>query len=767
MKFLSLFSIIILSSVGVSPLLAQTEKKPLSFNDVRLWRSHSTTLSDDGQWYTNHYRLNDKPKTKKDTSLQQLTDQTSEDFYTDNNKTNVLYIHHVDDGLKYEVPDGNRPLFSHDSKWIAYKVEKTDNDKNDKEKGESYVELKHLETGFTTKFETNADYSFPEEQDYFISAGKNDLLVFDLENRTEHFIGNVGEYVADKNSDYVAYTINTEDKRGNGIYLYHPQDRTTRTITTGNCIFSNLAWNSSANALASYKYSKEEAGQDSVNIIVIDGLNGSNPSLTEYAANEIEGLPENRSIAANPGKKQNDIVWSKDGGRLFIKLKPIKSDNEADKAEDDATVQVWHWKDKKLLSERIKDVEYDMNKTYRAIFFRESKKIVPLTSEELQNYIYSEGTDDWAIGTDNREYLSDWDINQHDLYRLNLKTGEKELIETGYRSWYGDQIQVSPDGTKAFLWNEKDYWIYDFASNTKRNITENLPVSFIDAEYDQWGWVKSYGFVGWMKDRKAVMANHKYDLWIIPIDGSAKAENLTAATRGSEPIRFRWEDRKSLNESEWEKRYLDLSKPQFLTAFHTKTKYSGLYRLANKAVTKVAFEPQYYFTGWYPNQVYQAKNSDAILFRKGDVQHSFETYLSDQDFSNPRKITNTNPQQENYIWGKRILIDYTNDDGVPLQGTLTIPENYKEGEKLPMIVYSYEKLSYLRYFYSSPRLGSTVPDMLYVSNGYLLLEPDIHFNVGTPHSDMHESIDAAIEKVIELGYVDEERIGYNGFSFGG
>ena len=41
------------------------------------------------------------------------------------------------------------------------------------------------------------------------------------------------------------------------------------------------------------------------------------------------------------------------------------------------------------------------------------------------------------------------------------------------------------------------------------------------------------------------------------------------------------------------------------------------------------------------------------------------------------------------------------------------------------------------------------------------------FNVGTPHSDMHECIGAAIEKVIELGYVDEYRIGYQGYSFGG
>lgn len=770
-KLSLLLTIIALNPLGSNPLLSQSDKQAFTLNDMRLWRSHSTELSDDGQWYTNHYRLNDKPDSKKDTVLQKLTEQTSQEFYTDNNKTDVLYIHHVEKGLKYEIPDGSKPLFSHDSQWIAYQIVKEADTKgqDDQKKDTTYLELKHLPSNFTVRYESDASYSFPEKKNYLISAGKNDLLVYDLEHRHEHFIGNVGEYLVDKNSNYIAYTINTEDQRGNGIYLYHPPDRTTRTLTTGNFIFSNLAWNVNKNALAAFKFNKKKKETDygSLSMVVVEGVDADLPNLIEYAAKEMEGLPKDRGLAASPGKKQNNILWSKDGQRLFVRLKEIKSGEEKEKVADEATVQVWHWKDKKLLSERIVDAETENSKTYRAIFFRDSKKIVPLTGEEIQNYIYSEGTDEWAIGTDNRKYLSDWDVNQHDLYRINLKTGEKKLIETGYRSRFGNQVQMSPDGTKAILWDEKDYWFYDFASNTRRNITKDLPVSFIDTEYDSWGWVKSYGFVGWVKDRDAVLVNHKFDLWLLPIDKGEKAQNLTKSARGNASIRFRWEDRKSLSAPEQEERYLDLSKPNFLVAFDTKTKYNGFYKLERNQVTKVVFEPEYFFAGWYPNLIHKAKNSDAILFRKGDVQNYFESYLSDTNFSKPRKISNTNPQQEKYIWGKSILIDYTNDDGVPLQATLNIPENYKQGDKLPMIVYSYEKLSYLRYFYSSPRLGSIAPTMLYVSNGYLYLEPDIHFNVGTPHSDMHESIDAAIEKVIELGYVDEKRIGYNGFSFGG
>ena len=38
------------------------------------------------------------------------------------------------------------------------------------------------------------------------------------------------------------------------------------------------------------------------------------------------------------------------------------------------------------------------------------------------------------------------------------------------------------------------------------------------------------------------------------------------------------------------------------------------------------------------------------------------------------------------MWGRRVLFDYKNKDGVRLQGILALPDDYKPGEKRPMIV---------------------------------------------------------------------------------
>ncbi len=778
MNYSSYLSIVIsLALFGNYKLAAQSGKEPFSFESVKLWRTHTTTLSDDGEWYTVRYSLFDKPESKKDTTKDNRTELKFKEYYGEDNQTDILYISSSKDGIKYRIPDGSKPVFSSASDWIAYQIKPDSEKKNEgkKEKDKAIIELKHLESGFTVKYESNATYRFLEDQKYFVTADKNTLLIYDLDHRREHFIGNIGEYLVDKKSEYIVYTISTEDKRGNGIYLYHPGKRTTRALQTGNHLYSNLSWNNSKNALAAYRYNKAEGKIDhsNMNILVISGIDAEVSESVAYPVKDLKGVPEDMGLAVKSGKFANEITWSDDGNRLFLKIKKYgqsdeKKENKEENSKEKSTVQIWHWKDKKLLSERIMEKENNKNEVFDALFFRNSKTLIPLTGEEIQQLIHSKGTDKWAIGTDNRTYLSDWDVYKNDLYSINLKTGSKTLIEQKYSSRYSTGLEMSPNGEKVILWDGAHFWCYDFNKASKQNISEGLAISFIDKDYDKFGFSPNYGFVGWVKGQNAVIVNHKLDLWLLPLDDASKAQNLTASVTTKDSIRFRFENYRFTKKPEIEERYIDLSAPNLLYAFHTKTKHAGYYNLQNRQLQELIYKPVSFSSPWRRYEVVKSKKADVIIYKMGDYQDYPEAFLSKLDFSSPQKITNTNPQQEMFKWGKRILIDYTNDDGVPLQGILSIPNDYKKGQKLPMLVYSYEKRSYNRYSYPMPYLnGATVPEMLYVSEGYLFLQPDIHFNVGTPHSDMHECIDAAIEKVIELGYVDEQRIGYEGFSFGG
>ncbi|MEM1219169.1 MAG: prolyl oligopeptidase family serine peptidase, partial [Bacteroidota bacterium] len=761
---------ILLTSLLPHQSISQSEKEVLSIDKMRQWRKHAVTMSDNGEWYTTLYRLVDEPEEAADTVDLTTVQEEISAYYGDENQTDVLYVHSVQQGLKYQIPNGAKPIFSSASDWIAYRVE-PDTENDEKER----IELKQLATGFTVQYESSAAFRFLEDKNYFVTADDHSLMIYDLNQRSEHYIGDVGEYLVNKKSEYIVYTISSEDKRGNGIYLYDPAKKTTRALQTGSFLFSNLTWNHSVDALAYYKYEMVEGQIDHENIslVMTSSLKRELVEKVEYPSQEMEGLDEYMGLAVKDSRSANPIIWSKDGNRCFVKIKAYdqaeETESENSPVVENATVQVWHWKDEKLLSQRIMEYDRQQNKVFDAVFVRRSNTLIPLTSDEIQKIRYSKGTDQWAIGMDNRNYISDWDVEKNDLYRINLRTGKKKLIRKNHTgSYWNPNYELSPDGTKVVYWDEAHYWVYDFATGNSRNITEGLDVSFVKADFDQFGQVPAYGFTGWVKGQNAVLVNHQYDLWQLPLDGATKAKNLTASVTAKEPIRFRVEDFRFEDEDETADRYIDLSSPIYLHAYHTKTKYAGFYSLQEGQLKELIYGPASFFGPSYGYDIIKSEGSNTIIYRKEDYQNASEAYLSKKDFSKAKKITNTNPQQEKFKWGKRILIDYTNDDGVPLRGILSIPEGYEPGQKLPMVVYSYEKYSWRMYRYPTPyRSGASVPEMLYVSDGYLFLQPDIHFNVGTPHSDMHECIDAAIKKVIELGYVDEDRIGYEGFSFGG
>jgi dipeptidyl aminopeptidase/acylaminoacyl peptidase len=114
-----------------------------------------------------------------------------------------------------------------------------------------------------------------------------------------------------------------------------------------------------------------------------------------------------------------------------------------------------------------------------------------------------------------------------------------------------------------------------------------------------------------------------------------------------------------------------------------------------------------------------------------------------------------------------VLFDYKDKDGHKLQGTLAIPDDYQPGQKLPMLVDFYEKNSQNLNKYEAPRYANSPQYVDYVSNGYLVMVPDIYYHTGRSHTDMLNSIEAAVKKVEDLGYADPKRVGLHGHSYSG
>jgi dipeptidyl aminopeptidase/acylaminoacyl peptidase len=113
------------------------------------------------------------------------------------------------------------------------------------------------------------------------------------------------------------------------------------------------------------------------------------------------------------------------------------------------------------------------------------------------------------------------------------------------------------------------------------------------------------------------------------------------------------------------------------------------------------------------------------------------------------------------------LVNWISSDGVPLKGLLYKPEDFDPKKKYPMIAYFYEQLSDGLHNYVAPSGRNVINPTHYASNGYLIFEPDIHYETGYPGPSALKSIVPGVEMLLARGFVDPKGLGLQGQSWGG
>ena len=146
-------------------------------------------------------------------------------------------------------------------------------------------------------------------------------------------------------------------------------------------------------------------------------------------------------------------------------------------------------------------------------------------------------------------------------------------------------------------------------------------------------------------------------------------------------------------------------------------------------------------------QAIKAEKADRVdLHASRRSRSSPTTGCVDDAFASPKKVTNANPFIDEYAWGSKVLVDFKNSKGQRLQGTLTLPANYQPGKKYPMLVYFYEKLSNTHHTFAMPQFDDRPHFAEYASDGYLVLQPDIVYEIGKPGSSALDCVTSGDEE---------------------
>ena len=318
--------------------------------------------------------------------------------------------------------------------------------------------------------------------------------------------------------------------------------------------------------------------------------------------------------------------------------------------------------------------------------------------------------------------------------------------------------RFSPEAKFIYWYNNIDsaWYAYQIETEKIQQITDNKTVPFYDEINDRPMYPWSYGIAGWTTNDQCILINDRYDIWSIDPTGKEAPYNLTNGR--DRQMRYRY------IRLEEEERNIDLSKPVYLHVFDEKTKGGGYATLQKGELRSLVFDANFRFQ----SRPKKAQKANQLLFTKENFQTFPDLHLTDLNFSKVKKISSANPQQKDYSWGTIELYEWTDLNGNKLTGLLVKPENFDPTKKYPMLVNFYEKSSNRLHQHRTPLPGrSTINYPFYASKGYIIFNPDVPYRIGYPGESAYNAVIPGVASLIEKGFVDKDRIGVQGHSWGG
>ena len=821
---LSLLQIVILV-VLVLPLAvasgtAAGAKKPVSYDAYDGWRAiQGTQLSRDGQWLV--YALVPQDG---DGELVALNLKTNKEYRAARGKQPVLTVDGKFVAYTFAPPKADVDKAKKDKKkpeeqpknglgimnlatgevttvervksfkvpeesgaFVAYLMEpplkKPDEKKDEAKKEEA---KKEPEVKPESKKE-EAKTEEPKKEEKKKEPG-TDFVVRELASGKESTIAEVVDYVWSKPGTWLAYGVSSKTPENDGAFAWEAASGKTVALLKGLGNYKNLVfdergaqlaftsdrddhkseksasklyyWPPAANKLppaAGTAKPAPAASQLSSATGVTELAPGavkltSAPGATELVPSGAKGFPVGMSVSEE-GRPQ----FSKDGGRLFFGIAAAPKAEPKD-ATEPIKVDIWNWKDSYLQPMQKAQADEDKKRTLMCVMHLgpKEKKFVALASADVPDIVLSEDAK-VALGSSDLPYrqLVSWDRGYEDNYLVDLADGSKKKVLE--KSPSGATISAGGNYLLYFNDGDRNYYAYRVADGKTFNLTAKLGVSLVDETWDTPDEPGPYGSGGWTDGDKSVLIYDRYDIWEILPDG-AKARMITNGIGRRDKIVFRYAaldpDRKTVPATE----------PIILTATNDITRASGAYRatLSNPADPAGIAMFDKLFGG-----LRKAKNADVFSFTLQRFEEFPDLWVSGGSFSAARKVSDANPQQAGYSWGKAERIDYINGDGVTLPAVLIKPDDFDPTKKYPLMVYIYETMAEGLNRYYPPSPGTNINFTRYVSNGYVILMPDIIYEVGYPGPSALKCVIPAIEKVLGMGFIDPKRVGIQGHSWGG
>lgn len=600
-----------------------------------------------------------------------------------------------------------------------------------------------------------------EKKPKWKSKGTELVLYNMATGETKSFKG-VMDYEMSKSGNYLFFEQDEANKDNpSGVYAYETATGTLTALNEGLEDYKKLTIDESGEQLAFLATANEK--KEDHKFFSLMYWKAGEAAASIVADTTTAGIPDYWKVSENAS-----VRFSDSGKRLYMGTapRPVEYAYETDTMllkDDKPDVDVWSYNDPFIQPMQKLQMGREKNRSYRAMIDLDSKNLVQLATPSLEEISIDYEVDlDFYLSIDDKgsRVQMTWDTQRaRDIYKVNVKTGRAELLVAGTKGFGG----LSPEGKYVMFANPEDghWYSMNVATKALKNLTKGMKVQFSNELHDSPSLAGSYGSPGWTDNDEALYLYDRYDIWKFDPDGVKAPQIVTkgAGRKNKVIYRYTYLDRDA--------RTIDTSAPVVVSAFNEWTKASGF---AKVDLDKGSVPATIVMEDMSINGLIKAKNADRVLVRKSTWREFREVYVANSvNLDGLKKLTNVGAQEEPYKRGTAELVEFKSGyDQEKMQAILYKPENFDPNKKYPMIVYFYERRSDSFHSHGSPApSASTVNIPYFVSNDYMVLVPDIKYEVGYPGRSAMNHVIPATKAAIAKGGIDESKMAIQGQSWGG
>ncbi|MFR9504005.1 MAG: prolyl oligopeptidase family serine peptidase [Rikenellaceae bacterium] len=594
------------------------------------------------------------------------------------------------------------------------------------------------------------------------SAG-NTLLIYAFGEGVCDTLQSVSQYTFNKSGESMAL-LTAPTKGKSLVSIYTPSEGEVKQLSNEAMPYNSLP-------------TFDESGSKMLYLSSIDSLSSGSKMCEVYLYTLGEQAP--KCIIERGYSKNLQESWgitetasprfSKNAERIFVGAAPIRMPKDTTLVSfETAGLDIWHYATPEIPPMELVNLNSDMRRTCTTIYDAASGELIPLsTSLEERISLVDDGVAPFAIATDKTPYLlqAQWDTqNPSDVYIVDLESGERTLVA---ESVVVEQVTASPE-YNYLLWYDsadRNWYSYNVASAETTALTASSDVVFWSEIHDTPSYPRSYGMAGWSEGDAAVYLYDCYDIWRVAVDGSSM-ECITAGEGRTSNRTFRYVNTDaSAGPRGGSAKVFEAKEKLLLSVFDNTSKRHGY---ATTTFAKAAAPSIKVLDGYTFGQLKKAEDAELYLYTKANFETSPNVYITESEWKSDKKLSDINPQQEDYLWGTAELYSWHAYDGTPLEGLLFKPENFDPTKKYPVMIYFYERKSDDLYSYYAPAPSrSTVNLSFYCSRGYVVFVPDIVYSTGTPGESAYNCIVSGAESLTKNEWIDAENMAIQGQSWGG